>query len=89
MDVKSFCVHCCMEMEKMIVIGIGAMVSVVAFYLKKESAKIEKISSKLRRMEVDLAKNSARDCERWEQTQKLLEDRRQDIIKLYENINKK
>ena len=75
-----------MELEKMIVLGIGAMVSVVAFYLKKESAKIEKISSKLRRIEVDLAKNDARDCERWSQIQKLLEDRRQDAIKLYNDI---
>lgn len=73
----------------MIVLGIGAMVSVVAFYLKKESAKIEKISSKLRRIEVDLAKNDARDCERWSQIQKLLEDRRQDAIKLYNDINSK
>jgi hypothetical protein len=78
-----------MELEKMIVLGIGAMVSVVAFYLKKESAKIEKISSKLRRIEVDLAKNDARDCERWSQIQKLLEDRRQDAIKLYNDINSK
>ncbi len=78
-----------MELEKIIVLGIGAMVSVVAFYLKKESAKIEKISSKLRRIEVDLAKNDARDCERWSQIQKLLEDRRQDAIKLYNDINSK
>jgi hypothetical protein len=78
-----------MEIEKMIVLGIGAMVSIVAFYLKKESAKIEKISSKLRRMEVDLAKNDARDCERWVQIQKLLEDRRTDIMRIYETLNKK
>lgn len=73
----------------MIVLGIGAMVSIVAFYLKRESAKIEKISSKLRRMEVDLAKNDARDCERWVQIQKLLEDRRTDIMRIYETLNKK
>jgi hypothetical protein len=78
-----------MEMNELIMIGMGAMVSVVAFYLKRESLKVEKISSKLRRMEVDLAKNDARDCERWAQIQKLLEDRRTDVIKLYENVNKK
>jgi len=72
----------------MIIIGIGALVSVIAFYLKKESMKIEKISSKLREIEISLAKNGARDCERWSQTQKLLEDRRQDVVKLYEKAEK-
>ena len=70
-------------------IGMGTMVSIVAFYLKRESLKVEKISSKMRRMEVDLAKNDARDCERWVQIQKLLEDRRHDIMRIYETLNKK
>ena len=39
-------------------------------------------------MEINLAKNSARDEERWDQTTKLLEDRRQDTIKIYEKINR-
>lgn len=77
-----------MEIGEMIIIGIGALVSVIAFYLKKESMKIEKISSKLREIEISLAKNGARDCERWSQTQKLLEDRRQDVVKLYEKAEK-
>ena len=39
-------------------------------------------------MEISLAKNCARDTERWVQTKKLLEDRREDIIKIYEKLNK-
>ena len=61
---------------------------IIAFYLKRESIKIEKLSTKLREMEINLAKNSARDEERWDQTTKLLEDRRQDTIKIYEKINR-
>ena len=53
---------------------------------KKESMKIEKLSAKMREIEVSLAKNGARDSERWDQTQRLLEDRRQDVVKLFEKI---
>lgn len=77
-----------MEISEIIIIGIGTLVSIIAFYLKKESLKIEKISSKLREIEISLAKNGARDCERWDQTQRLLEDRRQDVVKLYEKTEK-
>ena len=77
-----------MEVKEIIMMGIGAMVSVIAFYLKRESLKIERISNKLREMEVSLAKNCARDTERWVQTKKLLEDRREDIVKIYEKLNK-
>ena len=73
----------------MIIAGIGIMLSTLAFFLKKENIRVDKISEKLRELEVSLARNCARDAERWDQTIKLLEDRRQDIIKLYENLNKK
>jgi hypothetical protein len=77
-----------MEIKEIIMMAIGAMVSIIAFYLKRESIKIEKLSTKLREIEISLAKNGARDEERWDQTTKLLEDRRQDAIKIYEKINK-
>jgi len=75
-----------MEIQEIIFICLGIMVSVVAFFLKKESVKIDKLSTKLRHMEIELAKNSAKDCERWRETQKLLEDRRLDIVKIFEKI---
>ena len=77
------------EMEKIILVAFGAMISLIAFFLKKENAKIERISGKLREIEIDLAKNGARDSERWEQTQRLLEDRRQDAIKIFEKLNRR
>lgn len=84
--VKHFCVLIGMEIKEIIILGIGALVSVIAFYLKKESLKIEKMQCDLRRMEINLAKNDARDTERWNQIQKLLEDRRIDAIKIFEKI---
>ena len=68
---------------------IGAMVSIVAFYLKRESNKIEKLSNDLREIQIDLDKNNARDSERWVQTKKLLEDRREDVIKIFQELKDK
>jgi hypothetical protein len=76
-----------MEINEILMIAMGIMVSVIAFFLKRESMKIEKMSNKLRDIEVDLAKNGARDTERWIQTTRLLEDRRQDVVKIFEKIN--
>ena len=70
-----------MEVEKIILVALGMMVSMVAFFLKKESLKVDRLSKRVQHMEIDLAKNCARDSERWTQTTKLLEDRRTDIIK--------
>lgn len=82
------CVLDGMELKEIMLIALGTMVSVIAFFLKKENIRVEKLSEKIRRLEISLAKNGARDCERWEQTTKLLEDRRQDIVKIYERLQK-
>ena len=78
-----------MEIKEIVLMVIGAMVSIVAFYLKKESAKIGNLGESLRKIQIKLAENEARDTERWNQTSKLLEDRRQDSVKLYEKLEKK
>lgn len=76
-----------MEIKEIIILGIGTLVSVIAFYLKREALKIERIQNDMRKMEISLAKNDARDAERWIQIQKLLEDRRLDAIKIFEKLN--
>lgn len=76
------------EITEILFVCLGIMVSVTAFFLKKESAKVDKLSSKMREIEIDLAKNNARDTERWIQIQKLLEDRRLDVVKIYEKLEK-
>jgi len=82
-------VYSFMEIEEIVLIALGTMVSVVAFFLKKENVRVERLSEKVRNLEISLAKNEARDCERWIQISKLLEDRRNDVINLYKSINKK
>lgn len=77
-----------MEVEKIILVALGMTVSVVAFFLKKESLKVDRLSKRIQYIEIDLAANSARDCERWTQTTKLLEDRRTDVVKIFEKLNK-
>jgi len=77
-----------MEIEKIVLIALGMMVSMVAFFLKKESVKVDRLGKRIQQMEIDLAKNSARDAERWNQTKKLLEDRRTDVIKIFEKLDK-
>jgi len=77
-----------MELTEIIFLIFGFSISIVAFFLKKESQKVDSISKKLRHIEVELAKNSAKDSERWRETQKLLEDRRQDVISLYKKFEK-
>lgn len=76
------------EITEILFVCLGIMVSVTAFFLKKESTKVDKLSSKMREIEIDLAKNNARDTERWIQIQKLLEDRRLDVVKIYEKLEK-
>ena len=46
-----------MEFAEYMFLTLGAMLSMLAFFLKRESNKIEKISSKLREIEIELAKN--------------------------------
>ena len=76
-------------MTEIVFVALGIMVSVVAFFLKRESMKVDRIQKRLTDMEIELAKNSARDAERWNQTSKLLEDRRIDIHQIFDQINKK
>ena len=77
-----------MEISDVVFLALGLMVSVVAFFLKKESSRVDRISKQVRDIEIDLAKNDARDAERWNQVSKVLEDRRQDSIKLFEKFEK-
>lgn len=43
----------------------------------------------LNKINIKIAQNDVRDSERWSQIEKALEDRRQDIRKLYDLVQKK
>lgn len=78
-----------MELTDVVFVGLGLLVSTIAFFLKRESARVDNLSTKLRSIEIDLAKNNARDTERWNQIKKSLEDRREDIIKIFQELKNK
>jgi len=78
-----------MDFESYCFLGVGVAISVIGFFLKREAQKTKCIEDKVRNLEVALARNSARDEERWGTNSKVLEDRRQDVQKLFDMVNRK
>ena len=76
-----------MELHNYIFLGVGVALSVLGFFLKKEARKSMENDQRISTLEVLLAKNEVRDCERWKVAHKLFEDRRNDVIKLYDKLD--
>ncbi len=77
-----------MEMTEYIFIGIGACFSIIGYFLKRENKRLEEMDHLLNKINIKIAQNDVRDSERWSQIEKALEDRRQDIRKLYDLVQK-
>ena len=77
-----------MEISEYILIGVGTCLSILGFFLKKESRRLSGVVEKVDEMNITLAKNEARDAERWTSIDKRLEDRRMDVRKLYDLVQK-
>ena len=78
-----------MEFHNSIFLGVGVAISVLGFFLKKEARKTEEMTQRVGTLEIMLAKNEVRDCERWKVAHKLMEDRRNDVIKIYDKLDSK
>ena len=78
-----------MDLQAYVLLGVGVAISVLGFFLKKEAKKAAELDERVKRLETDLAKNEARDLERWNVATKLLEDRREDVQKLFEKVEAK
>ena len=78
-----------MEFHNYIFLGVGVAISVLGFFLKKEARKTEEMTQRVGTLEIMLAKNEVRDCERWKVAHKLMEDRRNDVIKIYDKLDSK
>ena len=76
-----------MEFSNYIFLGVGVAISVLGFFLKREARRVSALEERVRNMEMLWAKNEARDCERWTQANKLLEDRRNDVRKIYDKLS--
>ena len=77
-----------MEFHSYIFLGVGVAISVLGFFLKKEAKKATELEERMRTIEMLWHKNEARDGERWREANKLLEDRRQDVRKIYDLLSK-
>lgn len=67
-------------MDYYILIGIGAALSVLGFFLKRMKEEIDTIKARNARLEI----NQARNHERINNLEKVVEDRRDDIKRLFE-----
>ena len=77
-----------MEYNEFILIGIGTAISVLGYFLKRENKRLEAIELLVNQINVTLAKNEVRDSERNGTIEKRLEDRRVDVRKLYDLVQK-
>jgi hypothetical protein len=78
-----------MAYNEYILIGIGTAISVIGYFLKRENKRLEGMENLINEINLTLAKNEVRDRERWLSTDKRLEDRRNDVRKLYDLTQKK
>lgn len=72
-----------MDYSPYIFLGLGAAVSVLGFFLKRMKEEVDVLKSKNTRLEI----NQARNFEKINNLEKLSEDRREDIKKLFEKTN--
>ena len=68
------------EYSPYIFLGMGAALSVLGFFMKRMKEEIDVVKARSQRMEI----NQARNHERLANLDKVLEDRRHDIKKLYD-----
>ena len=51
--------------DKLVMVVIGLIVSMIAYFIKKESNKLTKLGDNVRKLQIDLTKNECKDSERW------------------------
>ena len=76
-----------MELESYMFLGVTVALSVLGFFLKKEAKKSEEMNQRIGTLEILMAKNEVRDCERWKVAHKLMEDRRDDVVKINDKLD--
>lgn len=72
-------------MDQYLLIGVGVALSVLGFFMKRLKEEIDIMKQKCSRIEINLARNH----EKLMHLEKVAEDRREDIKKLFEVASKK
>ncbi len=78
-----------MEFNDFVFIGIGTAISVIGYFLKRENQRLITMEKIIHEINLTLSKNEALDVERWSSANKRLEDRREDIRKVYDLVQSK
>jgi len=78
-----------MEFNDFVFIGIGTAISIIGYFLKRENQRLITMEKIIHEINLTLSKNEALDVERWSSANKRLEDRREDIRKLYDLVQGK
>lgn len=73
-----------MEYNEIILFAIGVITSIIGYFLKREAKSLQDLEERVSKLEIVLTKNEVRDTERWKQTERLLEERRCDIRKIFD-----
>lgn len=74
-----------MDFTSYIYVGLGVAVSVLGFFLKRIKEEVDVVKARNARLEI----NQARNFEKIANLEKITEDRREDIKRLYELSSKK
>ncbi|MBL18684.1 MAG: hypothetical protein CMC82_02495 [Flavobacteriaceae bacterium] len=72
-----------MDYSPYVFLGLGAAISVLGFFLKRMKEEVDRLKTRNTRIEI----NQARNFEKITNLEKLSEDRREDIKKLFEKSN--
>lgn len=73
-----------MDVASYIYVGLGVAVSVLGFFLKRMKEEVDRVKAKTIRIEI----NQARNFEKIMNLEKITEDRREDIKRIYETLSK-
>ena len=73
-----------MEVSHYMFAGVGVALSVLAFFLKRNKSEIDNLKEIVHKLEI----SDARNAERINTLNKVVEDRRKDIQNLYEKTQK-
>lgn len=72
-----------MDYSPFVFLGLGAAISVLGFFLKRMKEEVDRLKNRTTRIEI----NQARNFEKISNLEKISEDRREDIKKLFEKTN--
>ena len=73
-----------MEVSSYMFLGLGAGISVLAFFLKRMKEEIDT----LKKLSATIEITNARNCEKLKNLEKSAEDRREDVRKIYDIVQK-